>query len=75
MNRQARLEGSSDWIDFGDVTFFQAIRSLAIQTSGKHGIGLWVIECRCSSDPEKIETYEVLTTIHAEILNPRKGAE
>jgi hypothetical protein len=73
MNRQARLEGSKEWNSYGDRTFFQAIRKLAIDTSDKHGIGTWVIECRCESDPENIETYEVQTSIHAEILNPRNG--
>ena len=67
MNRQARLEGSENWIDFGDVTFFQAIKKLAVATSKKHGIGTWIIECRCMSKPDEVSAYEVQTTIHAEV--------
>jgi hypothetical protein len=74
VNRQARLEGSVKWIDYGNVTFFRAIQNCAIDTSEKHGIGIWVIECRCESEPETIDTFEVQTTIEAEVLNPRKGA-
>jgi hypothetical protein len=73
MNRQTRLEGSQQWNSHGNSTFFQAIRNEAIQTSEKHGIGKWVIEVRCETEPEKIEEYEVQTSIHAEVLNPRKG--
>jgi hypothetical protein len=73
MNRQARLEGSKDWIDFGNVTFFQAIKKLAVDTSKKHGIGTWIVECRCVSNPDEIFAFEVQTTIHAEVLNPRQG--
>lgn len=75
VNRQARLEGSDDWEDFGNVPFYEAVRSLAIETSEKHGTGTWVIEVRCESDPENITTVDVKTTIQAEILNPRLGAE
>ena len=73
MNRQARLEGSKEWTDYGNSSFFQAIRNEAIRTSEKHGIGKWVVEVRCESEPEVIDTFEVQTSIHAEIFNPRKG--
>jgi hypothetical protein len=74
MNRQTRLEGSKEWNSHGNSTFFQAIRNEAIRTSEKHGVGKWVIEVRCETEPETIDTYEVQTSIYAEVLNPRKGA-
>lgn len=40
MNRQARLEGSEKWTDFGDVTFFQAIKKLAVRS-------IWVVLWVC----------------------------
>jgi hypothetical protein len=75
MNRQARLEGSGQWADYGNVTFFEAIKTHAILTSQRNSLcqAKWVVEVRCESEPEVIDTFEVQTTIHAEILNPRKG--
>ena len=75
MNRQARLEGSQEWRSYGNVTFFEALKSEAIRTSQRNSLcpAKWVIEVRCESEPENIDTFEVQTTIHAEILNPRKG--
>jgi hypothetical protein len=75
LNRQARLEGSLDWIDYGNVPYYQAVRECAIACSEEHGTNTWVIEVRCESEPTKITTVEVKTTIQAEILNPRLGAE
>lgn len=76
MNRQARLEGSKEWHSYGDVTFFEAIKTEAIQTSRRNSLCECnlTIECRCESEPEKIDTFTVQVTLHAEILNPRKGA-
>lgn len=73
MNRQTRLEGSTQWNSHGNCTFFQAIRNEAIRTSEKHGIGKWIIEVRCETEPGIIDTFDVQTSIHAEVLNPRKG--
>lgn len=73
VNRQARIEGAP-WESYGNVTFFEALKRHAIALSFCRGLGIWVIECRCESEPETIDTFEVQTTIHAEILNPRKGS-
>lgn len=72
MNRQARIEGAP-WESYGNVSFFEAIKRHAIAMSNQRGIGIWVIQCRCESDPINIDTFEVQTTIQAEVLNPRKG--
>jgi hypothetical protein len=71
--RQTRLLGSEEWQSHGDVTFFQALRDRAIAESKKHGTRKWLIDVRCESDPETVDTFEVQTTIQAEVLNPRKG--
>jgi hypothetical protein len=34
---------------------------------------VWIIECRCESDPDVIDTFSVQTRIDAEVLNPRKS--
>jgi hypothetical protein len=75
LNRQARLEGSKEWTDYGNVTFFEAIKTHAIMTSQRNSLcpAKWVVEVRCESEPEVIDTFEVQTSIHAEIFNPRKG--
>lgn len=77
MNRQARLEGSRDWHSYGNVTFFEAIKSEAKRVSKRNSLceATWLIECRCESDPDRIEEYEVQVTLHAKVLNPRKDAE
>ena len=73
VNRQARIEGAP-WENYGNVTFFEALKRHAIALSERRGLGIWVIQCRCESEPETIDTFEVQTTINAEVLNPRKGA-
>jgi hypothetical protein len=56
MNRQARLEGSKQWTDYGNVTFFEAIKTHAILTSQRNSLcpAKWVVEVRCESEPESI---------------------
>jgi hypothetical protein len=75
MNRQARLEGSTRWTSYGSSSFFYAIKEEAIRTSKRNSLceATWVIECRDETEPETIDTFEVQTSIHAEVLNPRKG--
>jgi hypothetical protein len=74
MNRQARLEGAKEWNSYGKVSFFEALKAEAIATAEKSGIfGIWIVECRCESDPAVIDTFSVQVTLHAEILNPRNG--
>ena len=72
INRQARVEGAP-WESYGNVSFFEAIKRHAIAMSNRRGIGIWVIQCRCQAEPETVDTFEVQTTIQAEVLNPRKG--
>jgi hypothetical protein len=75
MNRQARLEGSKEWTDYGKVSFFVAIKTEAIKASRRNSLpeSVWIIECRCESDPDVIDTFSVQTRIDAEVLNPRRG--
>jgi hypothetical protein len=75
MNRQARLEGSNQWNSYADVTFFAAIKEEAKRASRRNSLceATWVIECRCESEPEKVETFSVQVNLHAEVLNPRQG--
>lgn len=76
MNRQAKLLGAKEWHSYGNVTFFEAIKAEAKLASKRNSLceWTWVIECRCESEPDKIDEYEVQVTLHAEVLNPRKGA-
>ena len=74
LNRQTRLPGDPAWQSHGNIGFFAALRDRAIAESQAHGLRKWLIETRCLSEPETIDTFEVQTTINAEILNPRKGA-
>lgn len=75
INRQARLEGSSIWNSYGNVSFFEAIKAEAIRTSKRNSIceAVWEIECRCETEPDVMDSFEVQVNLHAEILNPRKG--
>jgi len=75
MNRQARLAGSKEWTDYGKVSFFVAIKTEAIKASRRNSLpeSVWIIECRCESDPDVIDTFSVQTRIDAEVLNPRKS--
>jgi hypothetical protein len=74
-NRQARLEGAKNWNSYGSVSFFEMIKAEAIRASRRNSMCdvTWVIECRCESEPETIDTFEVQVSLHAEVLNPRKG--
>jgi hypothetical protein len=75
MNRQARLEGSEEWMSYGRCSFFTAIKWEAIRASRKASMPeyVWVVQCRCESEPDIIDEFEVRTTLQAEVLNPRKG--
>jgi hypothetical protein len=75
MNRQARLAGSKEWTDYGKVSFFVAIKTEAIKASRRNSLpeSVWIIECRCESDLDVIDTFSVQTRIDAEVLNPRKS--
>lgn len=75
MNRQARLRGSTRWTSYGTSSFFYAIKEEAIRASKRNSLceATWLIEVRCETEPETIDTFHVQTSIHAEVLNPRKG--
>ncbi len=82
LNRQARLAQEFDthepmeWESFGDVSLFEAARGLAIRTATERNYPfyVWRIEVRCESTPEiPVETYQIMTSIVAEVLDPRKG--
>jgi hypothetical protein len=78
-NRQARREGAESWFSYGNVSYYEACRKHAVLCSLRSRIG-WSplcvrIECRCESEPDKVTTVEVRTTVIAEVLNPRQGAE
>jgi hypothetical protein len=77
-NTQARLEGSEDWNDYGDVAFYEAARREAVKAS-LSTFGLpeyeWLIEVRRENDntiPQAI--VRVKTTVAAEVVKPRCGA-
>lgn len=77
-NTQARLEGSEDWADYGDVALYEAARREAIKAS-LSTFGLpeyeWLIEVRRENDntiPQAI--VRVKTSIVAEVVKPRCGA-
>ena len=75
INRQARLLGAHVWKSYGNCSFFTAIKWEAIQASrqSKFPEYVWVVQCRCESEPDVIDEFEVRTTLQAEVLNPRKG--
>jgi hypothetical protein len=74
MMRQARFEGEAAWSDYPNVSLFEAVRQKAISTNAELPATVRV-EVRCSdSDDIPNETYDVLVSKHASILNPRKGA-
>lgn len=75
MKRQARFAGEAVWSDFPNVSLFEAVRQKAITTSLPLPATVRV-EVRCSeSDDIPNDTYDVLVSKHASILNPRKGTE
>ena len=75
-NTQARLEGSEEWNDYGDVALYEAAKQEAIKTA---------IDCFCSAEYEWLVEVrrddfpaimvKVKTFVSAEIINPRLGAE
>lgn len=78
-NTQARLEGSEDWNDYGDVALYEAVRREAIKAS-LSTFGLpeyeWLIEVRRENDntiPQAM--VRVRTSIVAEVVKPRCGAK
>jgi hypothetical protein len=76
MNTQARLKGSKDWNDYEDVTLYEAAKREAIK-SALNCPGWpqydWLVEVRRDDFPAMMVT--VRTSITAEIVDPRRGAE
>jgi hypothetical protein len=85
LNRQARLFCDSDshpeltWGDYGNVSLLEAARLCAIEAAvfyDQTHNHVWEVEVRCETSPEiSIETYQVRTSLVAEILDPRKGSD
>jgi carbon storage regulator len=78
MNTQARLEGSDTWNDYGPVALYDAAKQEAIKTA--LGVTLpqyeWLIEVRRENDDSTPAIMvKVKTSITAEIVDPRRGAE
>lgn len=76
INTQARLEGSKDWTDYGDITLYEAAKQEAIKAA-LSTFGLpqyeWLIEVRRLDFPAIMVT--VRTSVVADIVDPRRGAE
>ena len=70
-NALVRLEGSSAWTDYGNVSLEEAAKLEAIQTS-RNTFGLpeyeWLIEARRENDTQVL-TLKVKTSIAAEVIN------
>lgn len=85
MNRQARVVSTmpsgtipiTDWVSYGDVTFFDAARQLALEESDfRDGVCRIKIEVRDEHDrviPPAMFDLEV--TREARILNPRRDTD
>jgi hypothetical protein len=76
-NTQAKLEGSTEWNDYGAVSMYEAARQEAVKTS-LSTLGLpqyeWMVEVRREGDSSiPASTVRVKTTVVAEVLNPRQG--
>jgi hypothetical protein len=75
----ARLVGSEDWNDYGDVAFYHAARCEAIKASNGmygHPEYVWHIEVQDRfDDTVPACVVPVKTSIVAEVLEPRQGAE
>ena len=75
-NTQARLEGSQEWHDYGDVALYEAARLEAIKAGTCWNAITeyeWLIEVRRVDFPAIMVT--VRTFVSAEIVNPRRGAD
>ena len=89
MNRQARvvwevprwdcpgkqIQALSEWQSYGNVTFFEAVRDLALQASDrKKSVDQVKIEVRDEHDPSiPPAVFDVEVTREARVLNPRQG--
>jgi hypothetical protein len=78
-NIVARVEGSEQWTDYGDVTFYDAARRHAKHVAGSiYGQVqyTWRVEVQDRfDDTVPACVIEVDTEIEARIRNPRQGAE
>lgn len=60
LNRQVKLHGTTNWLDFGDVTFEQAVEQFA----QKKCLVDSVVDVRCESDPDQVRVLGVRRKIH-----------
>jgi hypothetical protein len=73
MLRQAKFSHEEKWTDYPDCTLFGAVRSHAVKTDMPLPATVQVM-VRCAETPElPMDGYNVLVSLHAEVLNPRKG--
>lgn len=82
LNRQARLDGYDDWNSYGNVSMYEAARQEALVHSMRAAMRYgspnytWFVQVRCEGDPRMpVARVEVKTTLVAEVVNPRQGAE
>lgn len=68
INRQARIAGSSHWIDYGNVGLIEAAQLLA-QSHGRSA----VIEVRDTAEPDSILTFRMQKLCTYTCANPRQG--
>jgi hypothetical protein len=71
MNRQARIYGCISWFGFGDVTFEQAAKRLAMECP--FGSEAETIQVRDESEPEIIYTLTVERVVEYRVTNLRGG--
>lgn len=75
MNRQCKLKNQSVWLQYGPVTYFDAVRrfakDMALMPNRIH-----IVETRDGDHPEEpIGEFQVIPRTNIEILNPRQGAD
>jgi len=71
MNRQARIYGCIAWFGFGDVTFEQAAKRLAMECPFSNEAE--TIQVRDESEPEIIHTLTVERVVEYRVTNLRGG--
>lgn len=91
MNRQARVvcnlpnwdgpgvrvHGLTEWYSYGETTFFEAARDLALQVADhKKSVDQVKIEVRDEHDPSiPPAVFDLEVTREARVLNPRRDAD
>ncbi|XZE35367.1 hypothetical protein SH501x_000857 [Pirellulaceae bacterium SH501] len=75
MSREAKLVGAKEWVDYGDVAYYEAARRCAEgQPDAENGTEMSVL-VRDTQDPEGSEAFvQVRIDYKATVLDPRCGA-